>query len=347
MQFIGRAWQQPVNGYRVGTAEYAPVIAADHGLLFTVCLIQTQFVAVGVGHIAPCHHSHAVLHIAHIEYGSGYLEVCPAERQQYVAAGFLYIVERQKSVIRPRRDSPLGHIGRAGKRVAARCARGCLAVGLHYVHPLVACHGVHRVVLPCESVNVYVPHQHTVPRNVCVPTCLLAVFEHEKLPGLVLDRYAVAHVAVLQVGYSDYCVGTGVQFRIVSPAQFGTLKGREERRSVHVVVVRTVGHGVESTGRECGIAVLHVVEVGQSEHVAELVGERTYAGYLSAAAASYLVAARIAAHLYAIEHKTPIAKFLVSVRVRPDSTRSAAISLAASGIDDIHVVHIAVVVVVV
>ncbi len=75
--------------------------------------------------------------------------------------------------------------------------------------------------------------------------------------------------------------------------------------------------------------------------------ERAYAGYLSAAAASDLVAAGVAAHLDAVERKASVAEFLVSVGVRPDSACSAAVSLAASGIDDVHIVHVAVVVVVV
>ena len=90
---------------------------------------------------------------------------------------------------------PLGyacHAVRTGIWVAGIRLVAGHTVGFHYVDALMIGIVVRHVFSPCLFVVVYVPYQHTVTRQICVPAYILAVFEDKEfVVGNSLDNQSL------------------------------------------------------------------------------------------------------------------------------------------------------------
>ena len=112
-------------------------------------------------------------------------------------------------------------------------------------------------------------------RGIAVPTLFLAVLENEELVAVQVARDAQGFVGrgALLVPHGQGVVGAGIGGDQLNPTHEILLVGRVARRREAVVVVAAHAHDVP-VAQAVVVAVARVVEVGQSQAVAELVGKR-------------------------------------------------------------------------
>ena len=147
------------------------------------------------------------------------------------------------------------------------------------------------------------PEQHAMARNELIPALLLAVLHDEVF--LIIGsshRHHVCLVAVVQVGQNIEGIYPILQHGQVEPSQTGTLIGRECRRRIAIVVVRSLCHGIERTRGEGCYAIIYIIMVGKTQHMTEFMHKGTDASRLRCDEGTIdFVAAGIVAYLYSIQ----------------------------------------------
>ena len=188
------------------------------------------------------------------------------------------------------RGRELGDVRRAGEEVALGLVEVAsagdallLPVGGHVGEALVGRGVVERVRGPCVGVVVHVGGEHAAPHETGIPCAGLAVFEQEVF-ALVLGiaQPVAADVALGGIGkgfqrVAHGGVGGGVEVGDLLPAEHKAFVGVVAEWAIAVIAVLPVVHDApEVHGEEAAgdvVVAAGVVEVGESEGVAELVTE--------------------------------------------------------------------------
>ena len=175
----------------------------------------------------------------------------------------------------------LGHASRAREGVAGTAALGIAGPQHHIV--VVTGVAVHLVARPHVKVaHVDARHKHAVARQIAVPLGALSVFEIEGGGGLLRGQ-DVAMVGSIERAHG--VVLAGLQRVGGGKAQHSALKERVAHRVAAIVVVAAASHhlpGARVVALASALAIVGVVEVFKTQHVAELVAYRAYAVVLVA-----------------------------------------------------------------
>ena len=187
------------------------------------------------------------------------------------------------------------------------------------------------------------PNEHSVAGQIGVPARLLAVLEQEVLVGALL-RGNTQGVTRGDVFKHDVA-RRGIDVFWREPAEREALVGGIGGRRVRIVVMRTYVHDGPVAGREVARAG-GVVEVGEAEHVGELVahGADAFEVHLRRARGgiddgAQLVGAGVAVHAHAVEDILLARDGFNLCRVLPHGVGRAARGLALSGVEYIYIVY--------
>ena len=249
----------------------------------------------------------------------------------------------------------MGYIRCSRERISRTGIVGKLVISLNDIHTLMSASDVQLIFLPSLCIIIDMPEQHAMTRNERIPALLLAVLHDEVF--LIIGsshRHHVCLVAVVQVRQNIEGIYPILQHGQVEPSQTGTLIGRECRRRIAIVVVRSLCHGIERTRGEGCYTIIYIIMVGKTQHMTEFMYKGTDARRLRCDEGTIdFVAAGIVAYLYSIQFQRSLGSSCLRGDIRiigrmwPDGIAIARISLTLSGIEKIDVVNVAILVMVI
>ena len=188
-------------------------------------------------------------------------------------------------------------------------------------------------------------------RAVTVPTLLLVILQKVELVaiGLIVDNVCLR---LRRQGLHVLHVTSLVQFDRREPSAIHAFVAGVTYRSLAasmVAVVATIVHQVPYVHSEVRIALAGVIHIRQAHAMAELMTSRTDAVDVGTRLAGKFAAACIRIDTNAIQSDCPRAVAEIARRgelilVRPDGLESSPLCLAITSIDDVHLIHLAVVV---
>ena len=223
--------------------------------------------------------------------------------------------------------------------VAARAVALVGSVGRNPCHALVLGRVVGVVLRPRRGLVVDVQDEQSVAGHAAIPAHVLAVLEQEVLVGVGVVVHDVGIAAFLQRLHALDADGVG-ELDGLEPSHHPALVGGVAGGQVAVAVVGTGIHQVP-VGHALAAGVVGVVEVGIAQAVAELVAHGADAVDVARQAFQF-AAAGVGVDAHAVERERRARGRPQVPGVGPDGIVSTAVGLALAGIDDIHLINLAV-----